>query len=288
MKIAPYWARETFSGADKKGRTHAFAAYGWSFGSMDEAKADARRRAEKLFTLFTGGEELTTYADYLDRPVREEIIETLTHDGESIGLITRNRYGVLVLNTAKVAFVDVDFPAARPAGIRERVAWLFGPGKRQAKQTELEDRVGRDIEDWARRNPQSRFRLYRTCAGYRLLLTHQFYEPTSEATRRLLDELGSDQLYRRLTFKQECFRARLTPKPWRCNCRRPKTAYPWRNAEEERAYRDWERNYQRAAAGYTTCRMVREFGGPATEAVIQKIIAVHDQWTCGSEQRTLA
>jgi hypothetical protein len=153
----------------------------------------ARRRAEKLFTLFTGGEELTTYADYLDRPVREEIIETLTHDGESIGLITRNRYGALVLNTAKVAFVDVDFPAARPAGIRERVAWLFGPGKRQARQTELEDRVGRDIEEWARRNPQSRFRLYRTCAGYRLLLTIVLLADL-RATRRLLDEWGRSAL----------------------------------------------------------------------------------------------
>jgi hypothetical protein len=62
---------------------------------------------------------------------------------------------------------------------------------------------------------------------------------------------GSDPLYSRLTAKQECFLARLTPKPLRCGCKRPSSLYPWDTPDQERAYRCWQAKYEaKACAGF--------------------------------------
>ena len=66
------------------------------------------------------------------------------------------------------------------------------------------------------RHPGMGLRLYRTANGYRCLVTHRTYDPASQECRELLEALGSDPLYIRLCRGQHCFRARLTPKPWRC------------------------------------------------------------------------
>jgi hypothetical protein len=288
MKIPPFWAKETFSDTDPKGRKHSFIATGWSFTSLDEAKANAIERAKKIFDFVTNGRSPCTYEDYLDQPVREEILEEIPNSDKQIGLITRNRYGSLVLNTAQVAFVDVDFPPLYSSGLKEWIVWLFQPSKKREKQKALQDNTQQTIDDWAKKNPARGFRLYRTCAGFRLLFTDRLYIPTGPETTRLLEELGSDRLYRTLTFKQECFRARLTPKPWRCNCRRPGIYFPWATPDHEKKYRAWEQIYKKASSGYRTCDMIKQYGPHTSDRVIQKIIDIHDLRACGMPQQPLA
>lgn len=288
MKIPPYWAKETFSDTDQAGQKQSFVATGWSFTSLQDAKNNALARAKKIFDIITSGGRPDTYDDYLDRPVREEILEVIADGDKQIGLITRNRYGSVVLNTAEVAFVDVDFPKAHASGLIEWIVWCFQPAKKKEKEKALQDSTLQKIEDWAQKNPSRSFRLYRTCAGFRLLFTDGFYNPTGPDTTRLLEELGSDKLYRNLTFKQESFRARLTPKPWRCNCPRPKITFPWANPEEEKKCRDWERTYKNASSGYRTCDMIKQYGDYTSNPVIQKIIDAHDQRACGMSQQPLA
>ena len=108
----------------------------------------------------------------------------------------------------------------------------------------------------------------------------KLYEPKSAETNRLLTELGSDPLYRTLTVKQECFRARLTPKPWRCDSRNPPNRYPWKDAQAERAYRDWERQYSRAAQAYTVCKLVETCGGATGSGEIAMVLELHDRLAC--------
>ena len=144
------------------------------------------------------------------------------------------------------------------------------------------------VRDWAQRNPQRSFRLYRTRAGLRLLFTDRLYSPISAETAQLLSDLGSDSLYRKLTERQECFRARLTPKPWRCGCRRPPSRYPWDDAEAERTYREWEREYQEKARGYSTCELVETMGEGISEGSVNAVVELHDRCACGEAGTGLA
>jgi hypothetical protein len=87
---------------------------------------------------------------------------------------------------------------------------------------------------------------------------------------------------------QGCFRARLTPKPWRCGIGKPPSRYPWETVQAERVYREWEETYDRAAAGYTVCRLVREIGERALHPDIAPIVALHDRMACSTREMGLA
>ena len=63
--------------------------------------ADRHRLAE----IFASGQQLDRYS-YGDRPVREEIVQTLSRDA----VVTRNAYGALVLNAARAMGIEVLAP----------------------------------------------------------------------------------------------------------------------------------------------------------------------------------
>ncbi|MBN1865992.1 hypothetical protein JW916_01750 [Candidatus Sumerlaeota bacterium] len=284
MKIPAFWAKEKYVGTDREGRKQGFVASGWSYSSLEEAKREALARAKRVFELMSRGEMRTRRAmsddyDYGDRPIREEIVREIRSGDEQVALVTRNRYGALVLNTAQVLFADVDFPAPRPSGFVESLAMLFSPKKREAKRESAAREAIGEIDRWAQKNPSRSFRLYRTLEGLRLLFTDKFYEPASEETAWVLQELKADPMYVRLTRKQECFRARLTAKPWRCDCSRPPSSFPWSDAAAEKAYREWERNYHREDAKYRVCELAREFGRAADIPALKSVIDTHDRET---------
>ncbi|MBN1763766.1 MAG: hypothetical protein JW860_00785 [Sedimentisphaerales bacterium] len=95
-------------------------------------------------------------------------------------------------------------------------------------------------------------------------------------------------LYRKLTEKQECFRARLTPKPWRCGCTRPPNRFPWDTPEAEQAYRQWQQQYENKSQAYATCRLLECFGEIVSNECIDTIINIHDQYTCSRPGAILA
>ena len=274
MRIPPYWSKQQFSGASHRGRPQTFAAWGWSFTSLAEAESDALARARRIFDLVTRGERPADY-EYHDRPIREERLKEIGEGGEPIAVVTRNRYGALVLNTRRVLFADVDFP--RPP--RPSLLGLFKRGKDGAQREAIIADTIRGVEAWAARNPRRAFRLYRTHAGLRLLFTDKLYVPNSDEATAMLTELGSDRMYIRMTQKQECFRARLTAKPWRCGCRRPPAGFPWPNQQAEADFRAWEREYTRIDAGYRTCEFLRQFGTASGNPEIATVQTAHDRGT---------
>ncbi len=276
MKIPPYWSKAEYHGDNPKARGSGVVARGWSFASLDEARAQALQRARRIFDLLARGQALHTY-EYSDRPIREEIIQEMKDGDRQVALITRNRYGALVLNSANVLFADVDHAAATGGGLLERLLCLVLPKKREARRQAQALAATQDIERWARDNPARSFRLYRTQQGLRLLFTDKLYDPTSDETLTLLQSLHSDPMYIKLTRKQECFRARLTAKPWRCGCAKPPNAYPWDSPDAERAFRQWEKQYAAADAKFRACEFVRAFGPMADIPAVQAVTAVHDQ-----------
>jgi len=212
---------------------------------------------------------------YGDQPLREEVLETI--GGADRAVITRNAYGCRVLNTARVMFVDVDLPEAPPgAGLVRGLRRLFGGG---AKPEPAEGAALAKVESWLASHPDWGLRVYRTRAGFRLAATHDVFDPTAPTTWDSMAALGCDPLYLRLCRAQQSFRARLTPKPWRCGTHTPPARFPFETLAEERAFQDWRGDYDRRQSRFATCALVDTLGAGARNAEAEEILAVHDAET---------
>ena len=289
MRIPPYWARAVHTGKDTKGKNHSYSAFGWSLESLAAAREDASARAKRIFDFLITGKTLEqNQYEYLDQPLREEIIETISHNSQEIALITRNRYGALVLNAASVCFADIDFPPMPTKGFIDAILLAFSTKRREQRIQAVRDETIKKVKDWAGQNPDRSFRMYRTCAGLRLLFTDRLYDPTSKETDNFLKALGSDPLYRKLTEKQECFRARLTPKPWRCGCDKPPGQYPWIDADAEKICRQWEQKYQNGTKQYATCELMDTIGTGIKDKAIDTVVELHDQYVLNNAGAVIA
>jgi hypothetical protein len=287
MRIPPFWAKGAHTGADGEGNQRTAHASGWSFDSLEEAKTNAVARARKAFEAWISGARPGAY-DYLDSPLKEEIVESLGSGDDQIAIVTRNRYGALVLNSANVAFVDIDFPPLVTAGFLDAILCAFSAARREKRaQASQDDALGK-VRSWAGGGKERSMRVYRTPAGLRLLLTDRLYDPKDSGTVDVLRELGTDPLYMKLTERQECFRARLTPKPWRCECSDPPSPFPWDDPNAESRFRNWQREYESKRKGYAACRLVEEIGSPSSDEQIAAIIQLHDEYACGSAGEKLA
>jgi hypothetical protein len=284
VKIPRYWAKETHEARDAQGRLRAFACWRWSDASVEEARREAKARAIEIARKFLSHERLDRYA-YGERPLREEIIEVIrSRDREEVRVVTRNAYGALVLNAARAMFIDIDFP-------KEPVLKSLLTRVRKGFDRTLlsqEERHIQRIEGWARENSTWGMRVFRTFGGFRCLVTDRVFDPAGESTLDILRRLESDPLYIRLCQRQECFRARLTPKPWRCGIQNPPSRYPWETPGEESEYRRWEDRYQLAASRYTTCKLVREIGAGRIHPDVERILSLHDRLACLGANRLLA
>jgi hypothetical protein len=288
MRIPRFWAPGRCKGRfPDANEPTTFFAWGWSFDSLSGAEDDALARARRIAERIGLGEERATYG-YFDRPIREEIKESLVCNGEEHGLITRNQYGALVLNSSRVLFADVDFPAVIPRGFWDALRIQFSRTYRQSRQQALEQAVWNRVRRWTEANAGRGFRLYRTARGMRLLMTDRRYDPAGREATLLLEELGSDPLYRKLTEVQQCFRARLTAKPWRCGWRNPPHRFPFADTEVERRFRQWEREYTGIAERYRACELIGEQASGAADEVIEQTVRVHDERACLPEGAPLA
>jgi hypothetical protein len=202
------------------------------------------------------------------------------------------------MNARDLMFVDIDREgAAAPAGIAQDIAQelvssvfsLFGKAKPPAPPppAPAADAVVNGIQRVAERHNLSA-RVYKTAAGYRVLIVNARFEPGSGESEALLREFESDALYIRLCKMQESFRARLTPKPWRCNLPQPPVSFPFEGEKEEARFYGWVAKYTAACQGYATCRLVGSFGGGAMEPAFQELVAYHDQETKANSGLPLA
>lgn len=276
MRIPKYWARANYKGKDQKGCPHTFIATGWSFISIQEARDEASARAKRIFESITAGRKPERY-EYHDRPIQEEVLKEIRDGDVTIAVVTRNRYGALILNCTNALFVDVDFPRPQSRGLLDNIMLAFSRKRRQVRQQAAAKAKIDDIAQWAHRHRDRSFRLYRTKEGLRLLFTDRLYDPIAKETENLMSELQADPLYMTLTRKQECFRARLTSKPWRCGISRPPNSFPWDDSKAEADFRKWEATYMKHDAEFKVCDLIREFGKPATVESLKSIIDVHDR-----------
>ena len=251
-----YRATRTLSAPGPGGGRLFRTGTGVSLLSQAEADAMAAERARSnLAAAQAGGEGgLDAYAYSVDRPL-EPVIETLTGPaGGEIARITLNSYGALVMNSRSALFADIDG----------------------------DDGTAR-LERVTRERPELAFRVYGTPAGSRYLCTSHSFDPAAPETTALLERLGSDPKYVLLCRIQRCFRARLTPKPWRAG-QRPITV-----SSTEGVSRDELDRFLGTMSGYAAARFLRAVGA-TTEPLpeIATLVEQHDRWCQATSDRPLA
>jgi len=283
MKIPKYWAKRAQVANQSSGRAYNLVSWKWSDESIQDAQAQAEARLAELVEMVSADATLKSYA-YGERPLREQITQSIRDPaGRENAVVTRNRYGALVLNTANALFIDMDFAnedaPVTPLGTVQR---LFG--KRANPANVALERIA----EWSSRHPDLGLRVYRTAAGLRGLITNEQFSPAQNQAFDILRALASDPLYIRLCRAQDCFRARLTPKPWRCNMKMPPAQYPFDDIKQELRFDDWARRYEHAGSAYAVCAFVQHFGSARIHPDIQPILALHDQMSGVDTTRPLA
>lgn len=283
MKIARYWIKAKAEALLNSGRTITVGTWGWSESSREEARERAEQTARRAARRIEAEEPLPRGYGYLDRPPREEIVEEIPDDtGETYALITRNTYGSLILNTRDLMFIDIDMPQETSSFI-SKLKSLFN------RETESpESRARKKIEELATINSDYTIRLYRTYAGFRCAVLNKAIAPLSSESERLLKAFDADPLYMTLCRNQQSYRARLTPKYWRCGARRPPARFPWETNEAEERYRNWERDYSEQTKPFATCRFIAQFGTHEAAPQLLSLIELHDRFTKANTDLKLA
>ncbi len=275
MLVPRFWqkAEGTVSGPSGPYR---FELWGWSQESAADALTRARRRLSELVERARRGELGGAYL-YGSVPLREEIVHTLGGEGPAEAVVTRNRYGALVLNTAQVPFIDIDRPEV---GVWTRLA-------RALRRTSADDAGLEPIREACRRSGAS-FRIYATRAGYRLLVTDRCLDPQAASTEAFLADFGADPFFIKLCKLQRSFRARLTPKPWRCGCTPPPGQFPREDPALEAAFRTWLAGYEAASSPFAACTYLEAVGPGRTLPEVRPIVEEHDRRSRALESLPLA
>jgi len=128
--------------------------------------------------------------------------------------LTVNQYNAVVLNSRNMLIADIDFGAERlneHAGAIDEDDLLDAMGALRVLDTALEG-----LFTGVRFDKES-YRVYRTHSGCRVICTSRTFEHPEDAyfAKRFMVFLKADRKYVTLCDAQECYRARLTPKPWR-------------------------------------------------------------------------
>lgn len=289
--------------------------FGWSQTSEADAQQLAEARAQEALQRVLAGEDLKRrerldeYGTEQGAPIREEILEEV---GRCV--ITRNSYGAHCLNVPDVLFADVDFvlPRPKPSGVGvllttgiALVATGFATGnagilyagigllvasavrgfvshkanRRAAEQQreQEEKRTLARIEAFSQKHPDWHLRVYRTPNGYRLMALHRLFAPGAPETQAALKELQADLRFVFLCALQQCFRARLTGKPWRMDVkgRLPSRAWPVTGKAWERR-KAWCAQYDARTREFAACRYLGSYGSREAHPLALQAMDLHD------------
>jgi len=255
--------------------------------SVDDAARQASDRARIISDRFANNSLEPRHPDYGygSGALREEVVRELLHEGDELSAaLTRNQLGCLILNSSEALFVDIDLPESKPSGgILSRI---FGRKSSDGNSGSPKEEALKRIEQYARQNSMSA-RVYETRAGLRVLFTNDVFRPKSSEVNMAFEGLGADPLYIKLCGRQNSFRARVSPKPWRCgNSDRP-PAWPFNDERERSHFNDWLTNYERLSSEYASCKFLHSIGNKL-HSRIGPIQEIHDELSKASSALPLA
>ena len=324
MRIYDHWAKTGSRAVTPDGHKLWLVAWGGSNQDVVDAEAVASKSVEAMQQRLTEKGFLSGFYDYdHDRSLKEVVIERFGDSENPHAAITRNRYGALVLNSARVFFADVDRnemyvppelesrrhlikAGENPDSTKKRgfLSRLFGRKtstlkadsddgmellQRAAQQrAEQETLIFERFKTFNAKYPELSFRVYETAAGYRVVVTSQTVEPDSKESTEWLDALGSDKLYCKLCEKQECYRARLTPKPWRLPECKSKVFYPNGQYAERYGLENWLEKYEEQSKNFSVCKLKESYGGGVVVDEVAEMLKIHDKYVFSQGMEELA
>src|SRR6266404_5578463 len=111
MHIPRFWSKVASTAEKPNGQSVPFVCWRGSPTSVAEAQALAQQAAQRMAARIASGQGFPERYAYPGRQVREEIVEEIKSPlGDVAAAVTRNAYGSLVLNAARVLFIDIDLP----------------------------------------------------------------------------------------------------------------------------------------------------------------------------------
>lgn len=313
MIVPKYWSESKIKTTVNK-RQFTIKRFGWSDDSEAEAKKHADKRLdEALKTLRETGnvrriDHKVSYNGAEGIPIREEVVST--HQDV---IISRNSYGALCLNTPDIMFADIDLnhaPSTRLtaivflllaivsaiAGLAFK-SWGILVGSMVLSLIMLasiaqfihdvianrkggaENRALEHIKRISSENPELHLRVYRTPMGFRVLFMEDTHDPASEKTIQLLNNLKSDPVYIQMCRNQSCFRARVSPKPWRIGVDRirPRPGVWPIKPEHTKERQLWIREYEQKSRAYASCHFLMSLGTSHTHPKAKYVKELHDK-----------
>ena len=272
MKFAKYWSEASVTADEKIFGTSTLSTWGASNESQQQAGINAMERAAKLQQIVGRGFDALREYEYWNGYIREEVIDEIkSPDGRLLGVLTRNNYGAIVLNSESVFFGDIDVAEET---FFSKLLQLFGKPKKD-KAYHIAN-----IEQFQQKNTQYTIKVYETFAGLRVVIVNRIFEKDYTAVNSLFASLGVDPLYVTLCKVQSCYRARLTPKPWRIGVDRPLFRFPRHEQYELDGFAEWLTDYDLAAKSYRTVKEAAVFGSDSVHPEVARILEVHDQYAC--------
>lgn len=289
MQFYRFWTKGESSVNTPQG-SGSFQAYGYSNVSVEDALRVARERANALGNRILSGQAQQHYYGG-NSPLREEIVEELQEDGETVAVISRNSQGCLVLNSSDIFFADIDAPEQKSNPIQSNpigkmIMGLFKGNKDLepladaldldgGSPDDFETSVIQRIEALVANDRSLLIRLYRTSNGFRAMILNERIPCQVSRSASLLQAFESDELYVSLCRSQDCYRARLTPKPWRIDLLQPSVRYPFEKGQRE-VFDQWLEGYNAAIGNYAACALIGNFGSGGMDPLAEKIVQVHD------------
>ncbi|MFN3580038.1 MAG: hypothetical protein ACK4VV_06150 [Pseudomonas sp.] len=323
MQVPAFWAEAT-SSAQIKGKARQIRRFGWSDASQQQAQQHAQTRLTEAVSALQAGERIkprdprSGYNGAEGLPIREEIIGR--HQN---AVITRNSYGALCLNTPDVLFADIDIKPTG-GGLRTLVgllvlapfcvllSWLLpwtilvsipaalflsGPlaGRLFPRWLNPQRRgqieaLGR-VKAFSAKHPDWHLHLYQTPAGLRVLVLHKLFDPRSAEVSDFFAAVAADPVYQQMCRNQNCFRARLSPKPWRIGMQQQLSpaARIWPVTGLSLNERlSWIRSYESKSRDYAACHYLKALGSGRVNAQAGYIKALHDQYCKASSTLPIA
>jgi hypothetical protein len=127
------------------------------------------------------------------------------------------------------------------------------------------------------------YRIYETHSGFRVIITGIQMAPKERAVTKLFEAMNSDPLYAMMCRRQDCYRARLTPKPYRIQQKPIRLVVPYDEGTRS-TLGAWVQTYNERSRGFNVCRLVEVIGRDP----VDDVIAYHDKRTLGDERSPLA
>ena len=271
MKFYRYWIKCTrdILLPETNGKTFPMSVYGHSNISLADAKDSGQRLLDGFAKRLVFHLSPWEY-DMDGRPIREETLLELSPRN----IVTRNRYGSEVLNSTQLVFIDIDGTLPSGKGFFERLSGLFSSESSENSDAEALARVSRLAAKAG--HTYTHIRVYRTKAGFRLMLLN--YDIEGKNSRELMKAFHADPIYADLCRVQNCYRARLTPKPHRIRVRKCHFNYPETDEAILEQQRKWLTEYNMKMTLFATCHYIGSLNGPNGIAA-NDVARYHDERT---------